>query len=80
MLNAVSGSRGQAEGESDEILMAVKKLSRGRSYVFDRVLIEMAKTMDLNTIAKKTGRVPASIQKTALRLGISIKGPKAKGK
>jgi hypothetical protein len=33
----------------------------------------MAKTMDLNAIAKKTGRVPASILKTALRLGISIK-------
>ena len=40
----------------------------------------MAKTMDLNAIAKKTGRVPAGILKTALRLGISIKGPKAKGK
>jgi hypothetical protein len=36
--------------------------------------------MDLNEIAKKTGRVPARILKTASRLGISIKGPKAKGK
>jgi hypothetical protein len=57
--------------------MAVRKLSRGRSYAFDRALIEMAKTMDLNEIAKKTGRVPTGILKTALRLGISIKGPKA---
>jgi hypothetical protein len=60
--------------------MAVRKLSRGRSYAFDRALIEMAKTMDLNEIAKKTGRVPEALLKRALRLGISIKGPKAKGK
>ena len=50
------------------------------SYASDRALIEMAKTMDLNAIAKKTGRVPAGILKTALRLGISIKGLKATGK
>jgi hypothetical protein len=60
--------------------MAVRKLSRGRAYASDRALIGMAKTMDLNEIAKKTGRVPARILKTASRLGISIKGPKAKGK
>jgi hypothetical protein len=68
--------------------MAVRKLSRGRRcHAVDRALIEMAKTMDLNAIAKKTGRVPASILKTALRLGISIKDNapretrlKAKGK
>jgi hypothetical protein len=69
-----------AEGEGDQILVAVRKLSRGRADAFDRALIEMAKTMDLNEIAKKTGRVPAGILKTALRLGISIKGPKADGK
>jgi hypothetical protein len=60
--------------------VAVRKLSRGRSYAFDRALIEMAKTMDLNAIARKTGRVPASILRRALRLGISIKGQKDKGK
>jgi hypothetical protein len=60
--------------------MAVRKLSRGRAYASDRALIEMAKTMDLNAIAKKTGRVPAGVVKTALRLGISIKGRKAEGK
>ena len=60
--------------------MAVRKLSRGRAYASDRPLIEMAKTMDLNAIAKKTGRTPAALLKTTLRLGISIKGPKAKGK
>jgi hypothetical protein len=36
--------------------MAVRKLSRRRAYAFDRALIEMSKTMDLNAIAKKTGR------------------------
>ena len=60
--------------------MAVRKLSRWRAYTLDRALIEMAKTMDLDAIAKKTGRPPAGILKTALRLGISIKGRKAKGK
>jgi hypothetical protein len=38
----------------------------------------MAKTMDLNAIANKTGRVPGALLKRALRLGISIKGLKAK--
>jgi hypothetical protein len=57
--------------------MAVKKLKRGRSFSYDRELVEMAKTMDFNAIAKKTGRTPESILKTALRLGVSIKGRKA---
>jgi hypothetical protein len=60
--------------------MAVRKLGRGRNYAFDRALIEMAKTMDLNKIAKKTGRTPAALLKRAMRLGISIKRLKAKGK
>jgi len=59
--------------------MAVKKLSCGGAYASDRTLIEMAKTVDLNAIAKKTGRVPAGILKMALRLGISLKVRKAKG-
>jgi hypothetical protein len=59
--------------------MAVRKLGRGRACAFDRALIEMAKTMDLNAIAKKTGRPPAGILKAALRLGISIKGRKLRG-
>jgi hypothetical protein len=46
----------------------------------DRAFIEMAKTMDLNEIAEKTGRTLESILKTAKRLGLSIKGQKAKGK
>jgi hypothetical protein len=59
--------------------MAVKKLDRGRSFASDRAFVEMAKTMDLNAIAKKTGRTPESILKTAMRQGVSIKGRKAKG-
>jgi hypothetical protein len=46
----------------------------------DRALIEMSKTMDLNAIAKKTGRSSISILKSATRLGIAIKGRKAKAK
>jgi hypothetical protein len=71
--------RDRAKGESDEILMAVRKLSRGRSYAFDRALIELAKTMDLNEIAKKTGRVPAGILKTDLLLGIRSRGRRRRG-
>lgn len=41
----------------------------------DRSLVEMAKTMDLNAIAKKTGRTPESILKMALRLGIARTAP-----
>jgi hypothetical protein len=52
----------------------------GQSMASDRALVEMSKTMDLNAIAKKIGRKPASILKTAMRLGIAIKRPKAKGK
>jgi hypothetical protein len=54
--------------------MALKIPARGRAFAHDRALVEMAKTMDLNAIAKKTGRPPAAILKTALRLCISIKG------
>jgi hypothetical protein len=64
----------------DEILMAVKKLNHGRSFASDRAMVEMSKTMDLNAIAEKTGRTPESILKTARRLGVLIKGQKAKGK
>jgi hypothetical protein len=44
----------------------------------DRELIELAKTMHLEALARKTRRTPAGILKTARRLGISIKGKKAK--
>jgi hypothetical protein len=60
--------------------MAAKIANRGRSYVSDRELVEMAKTMDLNAIMKNSGRTSESILKTAMRLGVSIKGRKTKGK
>jgi hypothetical protein len=60
--------------------MGAKITNRGRSFVSDRELIEMAKIMDLNALAKKTGRTPESILKTAMRLCVSIKGRKANGK
>jgi hypothetical protein len=59
----------------------VAKLSyHGQSMASDRALLEMAKTMDLDTIAKKIGRKPESILKTATRLGIAIKARKVKAK
>jgi hypothetical protein len=44
-----------------------------RSLAPDRELIELAKTMDLEAVVKKTGRKPEAILKTAKRLGISLK-------
>lgn len=57
--------------------MAVKKRRPSRSFASDREMVEMAKTMDLSAIVKKTGRTPESILKTALRLCVSIKGRRA---
>jgi hypothetical protein len=37
------------------------------------MLIELAKTMDIETIAKRTGRKPLAVLKMATRLGISLK-------
>jgi hypothetical protein len=50
----------------------------GQSYAAQRELIEMAKTLDLNALARRTGRSHASILKSALRLSIKIKGREAK--
>jgi hypothetical protein len=50
----------------------------GQSYAAQRELIELAKTLHLDTIARRTGRTHASILKSALRLSITIKGRKAK--
>ena len=43
------------------------------SWAADRELIQLAKNMDLEAIAKKTGRKPELILKRAKRLGLSIK-------
>jgi hypothetical protein len=49
------------------------KRPSARSWASDRELISLAKTMDMEGIAKKTGRKPESILKTAKRLRIKIK-------
>jgi hypothetical protein len=55
-------------------MAAAPKRPEPRSWASDRELIELAKTMDLVAIAKKTGRKPEAILKMAKRLGVSIKG------
>jgi hypothetical protein len=63
-----------------ETIRRITERYHGQSMASDRALIEMSKTMDLNAIAKKTGRSSISILKSATRLGIAIKGRKAKAK
>jgi hypothetical protein len=57
--------------------MATAPRRPGRSFSSERELIELAKTMDLEGIVKKTGRKPEAICKMAKRLGLSIKLEKA---
>jgi len=49
------------------------KRLHARSSAADRELIALAKTKTLEAIARKTGRKPEAILKTARRLGVSIK-------
>jgi hypothetical protein len=58
------------------------KFAHGRvwSMADDRELIALAKTKNLEAIADQLGRPPRSILRKALRLGIKIKGRKAKAK
>jgi hypothetical protein len=53
--------------------MAAAPKRTGRSVASDREMITLAKTMDLETIVKRTGKKPKSVLKTAKRLGISLK-------
>jgi hypothetical protein len=54
--------------------MATKpKRPKLSGYAYQRELIELAKTMDLAAIVKKTGRKPKAILEIARRLGISIR-------
>jgi hypothetical protein len=46
------------------------------SMASQRELIELAKTLDLDAIVRKTGRRRKAILESAKRLGISIKGRK----
>jgi hypothetical protein len=55
--------------------MATKR-PRLSGFAAQRELIELAKTMDLAAIVKKTGRTQKSILITANRLCLSIKGRK----
>jgi hypothetical protein len=54
--------------------MAATRRPGPASFATQRELIALAKTMDLEAIAKKTGRKPESILKSAKPLGIKIKG------
>jgi hypothetical protein len=61
--------------------MATAPKRSGRSFSNERQLIELAKTMDLEAVVKRTGRKPGAILKMAKRLGVSFKSadrPKAK--
>jgi hypothetical protein len=53
--------------------MATAPKRPGRSFSDERRLIELAKTKDLETIVKETGRKPEAVLKMATRLGISLK-------
>jgi hypothetical protein len=53
--------------------MAAAPKRPGRSFSNERHLIELAKTSDLETIVKRTGRKPAALLKMAKRLGVSLK-------
>ena len=82
-VDAVSGYRRRetpVKVREAKILMPPKSRKPRRSYAADREMVEMAKTMDLDAIVKKTGRTPESILKSAMRLGVSIKGRKATAK
>jgi hypothetical protein len=46
----------------------------GRSFSDERQLIELAKTIGLEAIAKKIGKTPKAVRKMAMRLGVSIQG------
>jgi hypothetical protein len=51
--------------------MASTPKRRGpNSFAADRQLIELAKTLDMKAIAKKTGRKPEFLLKSAKRVGI----------
>ena len=55
--------------------MAAAPNRSGRSFSNERQLMELAKTMDLEAIAKKTDRKPGGLLKMAKRLGVSLSQP-----
>ena len=54
--------------------MAAAPKRPGRSFANERQIIDLAKTIDLEAIVKRTGRKPKAILMMAMRLGIKIKG------
>ena len=60
--------------------MARKSKTVPRSMKVDRELIQPAKSHTLEAIAGQLGRTGDFVLKRAARLGLSIKGRKAKGK
>jgi hypothetical protein len=52
--------------------MATSPKRPGRSFSDERQLIKLAKTSDLETIVKRTGRRPKAVLEMAKRLGLSI--------
>jgi hypothetical protein len=51
----------------------IPKRSAPASMVKQRELIELAKTLDMDSIVRKTGRTPSNILISAKKLGIKIK-------
>jgi hypothetical protein len=48
------------------------------SMASQRELIELAKTLDMDSIVRKTGRTPSNILISAKKLGIKIRTAKSK--
>jgi ribosomal protein L11 len=59
--------------ESEPMAITPKR-TRLSGYASQRELIDLAKTMDLDAIVRKTGRTRQNILTSAKRLGIKIKG------
>jgi hypothetical protein len=53
--------------------MAGPKRPEPYSWAIDRELMELAKTLDLEAIVKRTGRKPENVLRMAKRLGIKIR-------
>jgi hypothetical protein len=55
------------------MMAAAPKRPEPYSWAIDRELMELAKTLDLEAIVKRTGRKPENVLRMAKRLGIKIK-------
>jgi hypothetical protein len=68
--------RQAGEGKTSEV--DEMKRPGAASMASQRELIELAKTLDMDSIVRKTGRTPSNILISAKKLGIKIKERKAK--